>query len=863
MHVHELSFAAVGPFAGEHHIDFDALGGSALFLIDGPTGAGKSTIIDALVFSLFGDVAGRGSDRQRLRSSNAADDVETYAEIEFSTNFGRFRVRRTPEYARAKRRGAGTTTVASTVSMFRSTGPAGWELVSRSKGEADAEIQRVIGLTRAQFLQTVVLPQGEFANFLAAESRDRLVVLERIFATDLYSRIEDELEERRRAAVARREAADEALRTAVQHALSRLSDAELGDQRDVPVDDVDGAQSLALVTAVEAEAVTRLECENARVTEATALLAAVEERLCAARAWLMALEVVRRAESAAAGADLELADAALEWKRHGDEVSGWEGVAGGTAESLAALDRVIGSLAHPVRVEAGLTIERESVHTRTLALAVLDHGIEELQRERSTVLPQRLLTLTTALSAAIDAARREVRLAAETEALLSRRRLDGMAAELARDLVDLAPCPVCGATEHPAPARAHADAVTALDVQRAAREHDEARAAQHELDLEQTRLLAVSEEHDVPVPDAPAAAADELDDIAADMAAFRARVGQIERELATMRDKRSHADSEVRAAAAALRRNEELVGRARGQHESVAARVSALTAVRAALVRLIAAQQLRAETADELVAAQAALVELGPAADGSSDADTEAGAGALAQDREHRVDRLRVATSARDATAGLVTDLDARLTKVRSAVQEREQSQRSTSDVIALANLVRGGDGNSLAQPLSAYVVQSMFDEILDAANRRLQVMLDGRFALRGTEQRTGRALTGLGLGLEVLDQRTDSVRKTGTLSGGETFCASLALALGLADTVRAHAGGVELGMLFIDEGFGSLDGDRLDDVMAELLRLKADGRTVGVISHVAEMKKSILERIDVTPLEGGRGSDLRVSWVA
>jgi exonuclease SbcC len=182
---------------------------------------------------------------------------------------------------------------------------------------------------------------------------------------------------------------------------------------------------------------------------------------------------------------------------------------------------------------------------------------------------------------------------------------------------------------------------------------------------------------------------------------------------------------------------------------------------------------------------------------------------------------------------------------------------------MSLANIVKGGEGNALAQPLSAYVVQTMFDEILEAANRRLQAMLDGRFSLKATEQRTGSARLGQGLGLEIVDHRTETIRKTATLSGGESFCASLALALGLADTVRSHAGGVELGMLFIDEGFGSLDGDRLDEVMAELLRLRSDGRTVGVISHVSEMKKGISERIDVTPLGGRLGSTLAVSWGA
>ena len=154
-----------------------------------------------------------------------------------------------------------------------------------------------------------------------------------------------------------------------------------------------------------------------------------------------------------------------------------------------------------------------------------------------------------------------------------------------------------------------------------------------------------------------------------------------------------------------------------------------------------------------------------------------------------------------------------------------------------------------------------MFDEVIEAANARLSGMLEGRFALVDTEQAQGRERI-LGLGLAISDRFTDSVRRADTLSGGETFCAALALALGLADTVRAHAGGIDIGMLFVDEGFGSLDPDRLDDVMAELTRLRADGRTVGVISHVSEMKRSILERISVRPLDPGSGSTLSVSWM-
>jgi exonuclease SbcC len=215
-----------------------------------------------------------------------------------------------------------------------------------------------------------------------------------------------------------------------------------------------------------------------------------------------------------------------------------------------------------------------------------------------------------------------------------------------------------------------------------------------------------------------------------------------------------------------------------------------------------------------------------------------------------------------EAARTLLDDIGRLSTGVENARNEKDRTRQEWAATISLAETLNGRGANQLAQPLKAYVLQQMFDEVLDAANARLSGMLEGRFALVDTEQAQGRERI-KGLGIEIMDRFTDSVRRADTLSGGETFCAALALALGLADTVRAHAGGIDIGMLFVDEGFGSLDPDRLDDVMAELMRLRADGRTVGVISHVSEMKRSILERISVRSVGPGAGSTLTVTWMA
>lgn len=860
MHIHSVAFAALGPFAGEHRIDFDDLGGSALFLIDGPTGAGKSTIIDAVVFALFGDVAGRTSDRQRLRSSFAPADTVSFAEVEFSTSFGRYRVHRTPEYARAKLRGSGTTTTPSTVLLSRSTGPQGWEPVSRNKGEADVEIQRVIGLSRAQFLQTVVLPQGEFANFLSAESKDRLAVLERIFATDVYSRIEATLEDQRRAAQGARDDAQHAVTVSVQHVLSRLSDEELRDVPQAPADD-DPAGLISWLTAISDQVAHRLAAQQASVAGLDADVARLDEQLAALRARTVARGRVADAGSALAACSARRDHATASLVQHERTITSAGADSAEPEAAIVAVDTLLGSLGHALEAEQRLAGERSGVAALEAELGTVDGAIANLTQERDHELPSRLLALSTALAEAIAAARATAQAAADREGALLQSRLDGMAGELAARLADAQPCPVCGSAEHPAPAESVDATITAADIDRAGAQRTEAERAQHDLEVEHARLLAIGADVAVPADDAPdrRTIPDAVDVVADGIRRFQARVSTVDAELGQGRQRRAAIAAQLaEARRVADERAAEVEGALDG-HPSIGARVASLRSARATLTAMAAANQAHADAARALADAEEALAALEDAESAVS-ADA-ADADRLVAHRDEVAAALRAAISARDALVTLSGDLVARITGVEAALRDRDDTRVRTADVISLANLVRGAEGNALAQPLSAYVVQTMFDEILVAANRRLRSMLDGRFELKATEQRTGRALTGLGLGLEVVDLRSDSVRKTSTLSGGETFCASLALALGLADTVRAHAGGIDIGMLFIDEGFGSLDGDRLDDVMAELLRLRSDGRTVGVISHVAEMKKSIMERIDVRPLGGRLGSTLSVSW--
>ncbi len=476
MRLERLRFAAIGPYAGEHLIDFELLGGSGLFIIEGPTGGGKSTILDAIVFALYGDVAGGHSDKQRLRSGFADAAVESFAEVEFSTASGRYRVRRTPDFMRARRSGEGDDVqVRSSIQFWRATGEQGWDLVSKAHREAEIEIEAVVGLDKSQFLQTVVLPQGEFAKFLKAKSADRQAILEQVFATGVFARLQEWADVQRRAAELEIKTRDDRLRDSVQQLVGRIdaNDEALADSHAALSDPDATPESIA---AAIADAVARVAERLATAeVEAQRLAADVgkrEELLGRVRGWRAAQKslaaaigaveaAMRGAESARTAADL-----------HVDTITALTGTPADLmdpAEVIRGIDVAIGALEAvtqqgAVREELVLdcqTLEQSAGEDEAVAARLAD--------ERDQELPARLAWCAAELDRRSRSLADAYAAAASERDKLIRSRMDGMAGELAASLVDGNPCPVCGSAEHPDLAEISSSAATPDEIEAAGR----------------------------------------------------------------------------------------------------------------------------------------------------------------------------------------------------------------------------------------------------------------------------------------------------------------------------------------------------------------------------------------------------------
>lgn len=917
----KLILSAFGPYARREELDLDRLGTNGLYLITGTTGAGKTSIFDAIAYALYDRPSGDIRDDSMLRSKYAEEGTETFVELTFVCKEQTYTVRRNPEYTRLKLHGDGTTKQAARAVLQLPDG----RIIDKSKREVTKAIEEIIGVDREQFLQIAMIAQGDFRKVLLADTDERKKIFRRIFKTYKFENIQNRLKEETNKLFGRYKDAREKLNTHCSGILCAedspwYAEAESAKQ---------GEKTTAETTTLLARLIEADERENTRLQET---LAKTDEKLSKVNAAIgkgeeyaanvaaydqktSSLPTFVRAYDDANAALAEQTALQPERDKIDCEIVLMEKNSA-EYDKLDELQRSIRALTNAIASNERLHAERAAAFTqkenaiKTLKDQRKSLENASLQAEKLETEKKRLETYRTQLErlgkdmraledcratlqkerAAYLALSEKASFAEEKYLLQNKRFLDGQAGVLAAGLQEGAPCPVCGSLSHPAKARCAEHVPTEAEWKQSKKEADEANERARAKSAEcaelngkvttaessvrqQTEELQEGEE-EIALPTLRekfakvnvAVTATEKDLRAerervregeriaklipseeAELEKLREAVREIEKEIAKddatkaaqttqaqslLRDLPYPTKAEADEALATLREKKTTMKRDLERSQTnFDERKSALTKLQGEIstletvVKNVCKIDLQAEYAarDGLIA--------------QKQADTEAKEGVVARLRANRTCLENVEKTSSEA----------------NAIEEEYKWMNTLSDTANGA--LREKDKLSF----ETYVQTGYFDRILRRASIRLQKMTNGQYDLiRRVDTLNRRAQ--VGLDIDVLDHHNSTTRPVNTLSGGQQFLASLALALGLSDEIQSSAGGVRLDTMFVDEGFGSLDGETLRLAIAALQELTEGNRLVGIISHVEELKTKIDKQIVVErATEIGRGSHCRV----
>ena len=902
----KLKMVGFGPYAGVQELDFDRLGSSGLYLITGDTGAGKTTIFDAITFALLGEASGNNRNPSMLRSKYAKEDMPTKVELTFAYSGKIYTVTRNPTYERAKIKGTGTTTESAGAEL---TYPDGRQVTKN--GEVDAAIREIIGLTREQFSQIAMISQGDFRKLLQADTKERQEIFRDIFKTDLYVLLQNQLKEKAGEVRGQRDQASQSIQqyingvTCDEDSVYAL-DAQKAKNGELPVTEVielfralleqDRQAELALeaeLAAVEKE----LEQITSQLTQAEAYEAAktvLAERVAEEAALSAQLEIARDALSAAQetvpeqeGMQSRITETELLLPSY-DELEAYRAA---RAAAQAELAKAQTTQENAVKEKNDLTTEITGLRTEQKDLADVSAEKEKLAAQLQQ-LGDRQKQFVDFLSGMEGLAREQAELAKRQEGYLKaeeassellreyevkeRAFLREQAGIMASGLTAGMACPVCGSIEHPHPAVLAEDAPTEADVKAAKAKCDTAQRRANEASNEaqkrkgmvDTTEEALAKELDSLIPGISLAdgakAAEEQDNLlAVQIEGLNVTIVALTKKMA----RREELDVLLPKKELLLRAAEETItvktaeiASLTAKAESSEAQIHALrnklafpdkAAAEAEISALRAeSDKLRqnlqtAETAhnhckENLAGVRGTIEQLHKQLEGGVDIDTVQ----LRTKKDEYAAQKTVVMAKQKIVHTRISANETALQGVSAKAAEVERLDKKYVWMKALSDTANGSVSGKDRVMLETYIQTTYFERILARANIRLQKMSGGQYDLKRREKADNKQSLS-GLELDIIDHINTTERSVNTLSGGEAFLASLALALGLSDEVQMSTG-IHLDTLFVDEGFGSLDSEALSKAYNTLAGLTEGNRLVGIISHVAELKEKIDKQIVV-----------------
>lgn len=931
----KLTISAFGPYAGRTELDMDRLGESGLYLITGDTGAGKTTIFDAVAYALYGEASGENREPGMLRSKYADDDTPTFVELLFSYRDEKYLVRRNPEYERPAKRGNGKTLQKADAELTMPDG----RVIAKVR-DVNAAVKMILGVDRSQFSQIAMIAQGDFLKLLLADTRERQGIFRDLFHTRPYQALQDRLREesgklgkeweKEKNSIAqyirgivcdpdgefslRLQKAKEG-ELPLSEILDLLSEILSGDRKETEETEEIRAEAEKRLEDVKRELDRLEEFKKAgeqlsRVRKAKEecrirLLKAKEEkkaeegrkqeqedlsrREAALQAELGEYELLEKREK-------ELLAVEKEKERLHEDCGKIQEQLRRQTELLSALKEEREGCSHAGEQKERLQREKDQADVEQ---AELRSFAEELKKYRE------LLKEFYACQEGYRRAAEEAERIADNYRRKNRAFLDGQAGILAEGLRAGEPCPVCGSLHHPSPAFQSGKAPSEAELKEAQKAAEEAQqkaaAASEEAGsrrggLEEKRkslterlrsLLGETECRKLEESRAG-------EELFLPGAVWEAGLTQrwnglrekrkalflgMEREEEALK-KRTELDGRILKEENVFAKMQERLSEEKQKQAALGSREEALYAqikerkerlqyagYREALeekkrleTRKKQLERISEQVQKEFTEAEAQKSRL----EGEEEQLIKSLAGKDAGDEEILKEEKERILLHCAALREKEKELHARISRNSDAQRELEKETRAQQDlekkwgwVRSLSNTANGNIPGREKMMLETYIQTTYFDRIIRRANLRFLTMTGGQYELE--RSREGGVKSQSGLELNVIDHYNGTKRSVRTLSGGESFKASLCLALGLSDEVQSQAGGIRLDTMFVDEGFGSLDEESLRQAIQTLMGLAESRRLVGIISHVGELKEKIDRQILV---EKGRTGGSKVTLI-
>ena len=904
----KLTMSAFGPYAKEVTVNLEKLGSNGLYLITGDTGAGKTTIFDAITYALYDEASGDTRDKNMLRSKYAEENTPTFVILEFEYGGRIYTVRRNPDYERKSSRGDGMTVEKANAELTMPDG----KVVTKLR-DVNRSIIEIMGIDKHQFSQIAMIAQGDFRKLLNASTDERKAIFQRLFRTQCYYQLQQTL---KNDVSVLRKTYDE-LKIRIGQYIRGIS---CSDNSVLKVD-ADKAKNDSLTLTETILLIDRIIKEDTQIDRRLSdELKKADDELMEISKTAALIEERRKKESAVTALKIDLikelpkldtakltldtesskrfeADqlakdaAALETTRPDYDELDKKRIDAAALES--EIKRLTTEISERSIVHANAKAELERIRSELSDLS----GIEaekadldivsndiSLQSEAVAKLEKMISEYETSKAALVRLQDEYIRLRDDSEAKKTEYNekylayIDGQAGVIAEGLEDGKPCPVCGSLTHPNPAHRSENAPTKeeLDIlktrsesaERRATEASEKAGAQQSVVTEKKTVLenTAKETLGTNIFDEIVPA---LTDKKTELLYKRVELSKKLDEVRGRIVKKSTLERSVPEKEKYIQSLYELLnGMTKMLTEKTAICDSMTTRVRELSSKLLfgSARELEAHIGDlmqkkstlerafekatadyneqdKLVSSlRARIAEIETSLSDKIDVDIHAVAGRkneLAQKKEKISSELRNIAARLSNNGNIKTALD-------DSTNSIEEIEKKLSMVKSLSDTANGNLTGKEKLMLETYIQTTYFDRIIDRANLRLLIMSDGQYELKRCEEAENNRSQS-GLDLNVIDHYNGTERSVKTLSGGESFKASLSLALGLSDEIQSSAGGVKLDTMFVDEGFGSLDDESLDQAMKALSNLANGNRLVGIISHVAELKNRIDKQILVT----------------